>query len=180
MSRLTVTEKEHWKSRIESRINKAIEHLESKDVSLMPTIREKAESEAHRSLGTLDVHTRIEAIQKQRDGLKTEQERLEQAMYRQALGESATRNQAEYYLRNEFNTLLRKSRERIEGELLKESASGREILKLREEKESLLDTVWLATSNAQIRDLWSRVSSVLGDDATPLQQQILSQLSESE
>lgn len=29
MSRLTVTEKEHWKSRIEHRINRAIEKLQS-------------------------------------------------------------------------------------------------------------------------------------------------------
>jgi len=58
---------------------------------------------------------------------------------------------------------------------LKDSAIGKEILKLRAEKDALLDTVWLATSSAQIRDLWSRVSEVLGDPATPLQQQILAE-----
>ena len=61
----------------------------------------------------------------------------------------------------------------LEDELLKDSPLGRQILKLRAEKDALLDTVWLATSSAQVRDLWSRVSAVLGEEVTPLQQQIL-------
>jgi hypothetical protein len=63
----------------------------------------------------------------------------------------------------------------MEEELLAETPLGQQILKLRAEKEALLDTVWLATSSSQIRDLWSRVSVVLGEEETPLQRQILSQ-----
>ncbi len=43
MSRLTVTEKEHWKERIERRISKAISDLEAEAPTLMPSIRDAAD-----------------------------------------------------------------------------------------------------------------------------------------
>lgn len=173
MSRLTVTEKEHWKARIENRINKAIALLEAQDSALMPGIKARAELEAHKRLGTAKIKTRLDAIEKEREALATEQSKLEKDMYRQALGEQVVRDQYEYYLKSTFQSLLATRRQHIESELLQESSIGREILKLRDERDGLLDTVWLATSNVQIRELWGRVSQVLGDDATPLQQQIL-------
>ena len=178
MSRLTATEKEHWKTRIEHRINRAIESLQLKDVALMPTIKAKADLQAHKFLGTDALHTRIEAIRKQIKALDEEQDRLDSEMYSIALGKLDC-TQSRYSIKSDFWSMHRKSQERFEDELMKDSPIGREILKLREEKESLLDTVWLATSSTQIRDLWSRVSSVVGDDATPLQQQILAVGAES-
>ncbi len=173
MSRLTVTEKEHWKQRIENRINKAIEALETQDAPLMPNIKAKADADAHVFLCTAEIHSKIEANKSQREALEAEFEMLEKAMHTVALGEEAVRSSRGYGTRSDFWHLHAKCSRRIESELLKESSIGREILKLRHEKEALLDTVWLATSNAQIRDLWSRVSVVLRDDATPLQQQIM-------
>lgn len=174
MSRLTVTEKEHWKERIERRVSKAIESLEAKDTSLMPTIALAADRAAHDSLGTAETHGRIEAIKQQLEELKAEQERHELEMYRHALGVTACRDQSHWRLRDDFWALHRKVRSTHEERLLASSPLGQEILKLRAERDELLDTVWLATSSSQIRDLWTRVSSVLGEEATPLQQQILS------
>lgn len=173
MSHLTVTEKEHWKKRIENRIDKAIEALETKDASLMPKLKAKAATEAHVSLGIADFQNKIKAITDQHNMLENEKDKLKSSMYAQLLGEEAVRNGIHYRHDSDFLTMVRKRTESIESELLKNSAIGREILKLRHEKEALLDTVWLASSNLQIRDLWSRVSAVLGDDATPLQQQVL-------
>lgn len=173
MSRLTVTEKEHWKQRMERRIDKAIESLETQDVTFMPTIEAKAKREAHVSLGTAEMNDRIAVIKNHSKELEAEFEKLESAMYTHALGAEAVRHQQLYCMRSDFYSLLDKLSSRIESELLLASPIGREILKLRQEKDSLLDTVWLATSNAHIRDLWSRVSSVVGDEATPLQQQVM-------
>lgn len=175
MSRLTVTEKEHWKSRIEYRINRAIESLQLKEVTLMPNIKAKADLQAHKFLGTDVLHSKIESIRKQIKALDEEQDRLESEMYSIALGKLDTITQSSYQFKSDFWNMHRQSQQRFEDAFLRDSAIGREILKLREEKESLLDTVWLATSSAQMRDLWSRVSSVVGDDATPLQQQILAE-----
>ena len=60
-----------------------------------------------------------------------------------------------------------------EDELLAESELGQQVLKLRSEKESLLDTVWLAASAKQIKDLWSKVAELLGDEQTQLQRDAL-------
>ena len=55
-----------------------------------------------------------------------------------------------------------------EEELLAESPRGQSILRLREERENLLDVVWLATSGADLRLLWSKVTALLGDQPTQL------------
>ena len=38
------------------------------------------------------------------------------------------------------------------------------------EKVNLLDTVWLATSSSDVRALWQKVSELLGESVSPLQQ----------
>ena len=60
-----------------------------------------------------------------------------------------------------------------EDELLAEDARGQEILRLRQEKENLLDTVWLATSGQQIKELWKKVADLLSEEQTPLQKEAL-------
>ena len=60
-----------------------------------------------------------------------------------------------------------------EDELLAETETGLRILKLRQEKDNLLDTVWLATSSKQIKELWSKVAELLDDDQTQLQRDAL-------
>ena len=53
--------------------------------------------------------------------------------------------------------------------LLREHELGRQIAQLRLERENLLDTVFLATSPVQVRDLWQKVSDLLGDELSQLQ-----------
>ena len=60
-----------------------------------------------------------------------------------------------------------------EDELLGQSPIGQRILQLRNEKENLLDTVWLATSPRQIKQLWSKVADLLGDQQTQLEREAL-------
>lgn len=60
-----------------------------------------------------------------------------------------------------------------EDELLAESETGRRILELRQERENLLDTVWLATSSTQIRTLWTQLGELLDDEQTRLQRDAL-------
>jgi len=56
-----------------------------------------------------------------------------------------------------------------EQELLNESPLGKKVLTLRREQEELLDTVWLAKSPVQIKNLWNQVSQLLGQRITDLQ-----------
>lgn len=180
MSRLTITEKEHWKERIETRIGKAIQAVEAKDPKLRQSIKDRADLEAHRLLGSLESYLRYQEAEKQLESLKEEISGLEESMFRSVLGNALKYESNSYRLRSDFWSLINKSSARIEVEILKESELGRQIATLIEEKESILDTVWLATSSTQIRDLWSRVSQIIGDDATPLQKQIIAQESASQ
>jgi hypothetical protein len=60
-----------------------------------------------------------------------------------------------------------------EKELLALDSLGQKILGLQLEQEDLLDTVWLATSPVQIKQLWSRVGEILNQQPTALQQHAL-------
>ena len=44
---------------------------------------------------------------------------------------------------------------------------------MRQEQEELTDVVWLATSPREIKTLWSKVTELMEDDATRLQQEAL-------
>ena len=61
----------------------------------------------------------------------------------------------------------------VEDELLAQTDLGRQILKLRAERESPLDAIWLATSPRQVKDLWSKVAELLGDKPTQLERDAL-------
>ena len=47
------------------------------------------------------------------------------------------------------------------------------MLTLRQEKDELLDVVWLAASGTEIRQLWQKVVELLGDEQTQLQKDAL-------
>ena len=147
MSRLTLTEKEHWKERIERRVSKAISDLEAEAPTLMPSIRAQAEELAHQALGTLGFQQTLESLRRQIKTLEEERDQAERAMLLHALGPDALRR-GEYNARHEFSALLSRHASRFEDEQLKDTPLGVKILKLRAEKDALLDTVWLATSSA--------------------------------
>ena len=58
-------------------------------------------------------------------------------------------------------------------QLLGDDPVGREIPRLEAERDQLLDVVWLATSSAQIKQLWSKVGALLGDEPTRLEREAL-------
>ncbi|MEZ6121204.1 MAG: hypothetical protein R3C28_32195 [Pirellulaceae bacterium] len=179
MSRLTVTEKEHWKQRIERRIDKAIEATERRHPNLMNDIKTKADAQALEAMGIASQMSEVTTRRKQCEALTKEADAIEQAVHRRVLGEETYQRLGQYSSKHKFDEQKRKQVEAHEEELLGQCDEGREILKLRQEREALLDTVWLATSNVEIRNLWSRVSAAVADDVTPLQEEILSEANAS-
>ena len=171
MSRLTVTEKEHWKSRIEHRINRAIEKLQTSNPQLMSTIRAEAKAQALVQLGITKLYLKRESLKASIKDLAQQADQLEETLFDTVLG---PKQPYQYNRRSELDSRIAKEATRIEDELLSKDKLGMQIVKLRVEKESLLDTVWLATSSQQVRELWNQVSVVLGDEYTALQAEILS------
>ena len=57
----------------------------------------------------------------------------------------------------------------LEADILTQSDLGKQVLALRSEKDNLLDTVWLATSCTQLKELWTEVNALLEMKPTALE-----------
>ena len=69
MPGLTVTEKQHWKDRIEKRIEKKLENLAAEDPNLLDRLRREARERALASLGLSEMQAEVDAIEQQRSEL---------------------------------------------------------------------------------------------------------------
>jgi hypothetical protein len=172
---LTVTEKEHWKERIGRRLDKKIESLVANDPGFLERIREQARQRALQSLGLAAMQTELDTIAAQKEDLEAREQAAHQAMLATVrhLPLAAVRDSHFGSRHQEVAQAIPKRQAVHEEELLAEETVGQEILRLRQEKENLLDTIWLATSPQQIRQLWQKVVELLGEDQTPLQKEAL-------
>lgn len=171
---LTIKEKEHWKDRISARIQKAIEQTYlSGPTGFMEKVKQQSRQRAIKSLGIKDEHERSEVLEQEADRIKAECRQLEARMLERisAPGEY----ERSYYSSSsqKINDAIGNRAALMESEILAETETGREILRLRNEQDQLLDTVWLATSPVQIRNLWVSFNELVGDQPTELQKQTL-------
>ncbi len=171
---LTVREKEHWKDRIAARIDKRIDALSAENSNIMERIKEAARERALDSLGISTLDKRAERTKQQISSLEKEEARTYREIAAKLRGVPLRDVQDECYgIDREISAAVEKRQALHEDELLAESEMGQEILSLRQEKENLLDTVWLATSGKQIKDLWEKVDALLGNTQTELQRKAM-------
>ena len=175
MPSLTVTEKEHWKERIGKRIEKKIETLIAGDPSLMTRIQDQARQRALQSLGLAEMQAELDAVGAQQKELHEKEAHLQHQMLAHVRRVPIEEVSETYhgYPNSQVTTAIQKRQTVHEDEFLAQNDLGQEILRLRREKENLLDTVWLATSPQHIKDLWQKVVELLGDEQTPLQKEAL-------
>jgi hypothetical protein len=175
MAGLTVTEKEHWKDRIGKRIAKRIETISARDPDLLTRMQRDAERLACQSLGLAALQDELAAIKKQEDELERRESGIHQAMLAviRRVPVEEVEDARGYGPHQDVTAAIQKRRAVNEEELLARDPLGREILRLRQEKDNLLDTVWLATSPAELKQLWAKVTELLGDDQTQLQKDAL-------
>jgi len=174
MAGLTVTEKEHWKGRIPRRIDKKIEALTASDPNLFDRIHRQARQQALESLGLADLQTERDRLEQEKEALEKRIKQIGRALLAQIRGiPVADVDDYSVYRDREVTGAIERRQKLHEDELLADTETGREILRLRQEQEELTDVVWLATSPREIKTLWSKVSELLQDDATRLQQEAL-------
>jgi hypothetical protein len=175
MSSLDVTEKEHWKGRIGKKLDGKIEAVTAADPGFIERLTNQARQRALRSLGLAEMQAELNQIATQRNDLDRRQCETQRAMLAvlwrvpveeidEDLGSS---------LHADVTRALNRRQAVHEEELLAEHALGKEILRLRREKSNLGVTVWLATSSQQLRDLWQRVVTLLGEEPTTLEKEAL-------
>jgi len=175
MAGLTVTEKEHWKSRIARRIDKRIEAITAGDPNFFERIDRDARQRALESLGLAEYQAELDEIEKQKENLEKREKRLHKAMLAKVRGVEPD-DLEDYYCYghdSEVTNAVKRRKAVHEDELLAENELGQQVLRLRREKENLLDTVWLACSAKQIKELWGKVAELLGDKQTQLQRDAL-------
>ncbi len=176
MPSLTVTEKEHWKDRISRRIDKRIEALEAADPNLMDRIRREGRQRALQSLGLAEWQTELDNIDRQKEELEKRGQQVLKAMLAHVRGvplDDLEDTCYGYHRDEEVRSAVAKRQKVHVDELLAECDTGRQILRLRQEQEDLLDTVWLATSPSQLKTLWTKVNELLDTEPTRLERDAL-------
>ena len=168
---LTVSEKEHWKNRISMRIDKKIAAVTALEPGLFPRIESEARARAIQSLGIAELMVEQERVEQQQKSLESREEQLSRQVH--SLLRGVPPDTIDSYAVSRSDTEVNgaiKARQVVHEETrLREHEFGRQITQLRLERENLLDTVFLATSPVQVRELWSRVSDLLGDELSQLQ-----------
>ena len=176
MAGLTLGEKGHWRDRIAKRIDHRIETVVAKeDPTLFQRVEKEARERAYKSLGIDAQQRELEAIQKQKEELEQRERRLGAEQIAIINGTSVEREleSGTYYHRNSVDNAVDTRAKALEADILAESDLGRRVLALREEKANLLDTVWLATSSSQIKELWEQVNTLLEIKPTALEEKAL-------
>ncbi len=181
MPGLTVTEKSHWRDRIAGRIDRVIERIKGRHPALFDRMAREAHARALASLGLDALHAELESIRGEEAALARRKKQAQKAMV--AALRSApideindtfgVRYLGELALPQEAAEAITRRQAIHRDELLADDPIGREIARLEAEKDNLLDTVWLAVSPAQIKQLWSRINDLLGDEPTQLEREAL-------
>ncbi len=169
---LTVTEKQHWKERIEKRIGRRIDALCAEEAGFMERIESAARERALESLGVGKLQKQMDRIDQQRDKLQVRKDNVEASIAEKVLGLSVRKARHGFSTRDVSAAIEKQQAIHRDG-VLAETPRGCEILELEVEQEHLLDTVWLATSSKQIKELWTKVDDKLGGQQTKLQREAL-------
>jgi hypothetical protein len=181
MPGLTVTEKTFWKERIAARIAKRIEAIKAAHPALFERMKRQAHARSLESLGLAGPIAELEALQADEAALARRKRHAQRAMLAAIRGTPveevsdsfSIRYGSELPLPVEAAEALTKRQAAHQEQLLGDDPIGRDIARLEAERDQLLDVVWLATSSAQIKQLWSKVGALLGDESTHLEREAL-------
>ena len=171
---LTVTEKTHWKDRIAKRIDQRVETLVARqDPTLLQRVAEQAREKAYESLGIDAQQRELDDLQKQKEEMERRERRL-RAEQRATVNGTVPEDELErggFYSRydHDVEQAVCARAKAMEADILAESDLGKRVLALQDEKDNLLDAVWLATSCSQIKELWEQVNALLELKPTALE-----------
>jgi len=174
---LTVAEKNHWKERIAKRIDQRIETLVARQQpTLLEQVAKKAREKAYESLGINAQQRELESLKKQKEEIERRERRLK-AEQRATINGTDIEEELErggyYHYEGEVDNAVKARAKALEADILAETDLGKQVLTLRGEKDNLLDTVWLATSPTQIKELWQQVNALLEMTPSVLEEKAL-------
>lgn len=176
---ISIKEKEHWKERIERKIQQRIDRLiADKSPDFLRKVALDAKNEARRKLGLLenyDSRRKLECAVAELDSTYRSQRAPFERDIKKLQDEEAASilkisvNAVSWNDRELADLELCRLAKPYENQIMSRDETGRNILNLQKEQEQMLDTVWLATSPKQIRDLWASTTELLQSESTELQ-----------
>ena len=175
---ITVAEKNHWRDRIARRIEQRIEAMVAReDPTLLERAAKEAREKAYESLGVGAQQREIEALEKEKEKIAGRERRLV-AEQRAKLNGTTVEQELErgsYYGHGDYEieNAIKARAKALEADILSQNDLGQRVLALEKEKDNLLDTVWLATSTSQMKELWEHVNALLELKPTPLEDKAL-------
>lgn len=172
---LTVTEKQHWKERIGRKIAQAIaDFVDRQEPGYLERVTREARQAAIKHLGMTELLEREQLFEEQEKKLRQDKQELYRQLTAAARKVPLDEVQVDYHYHcSEWERAIRERQTSEERRLLATSPLGEVVLKLRREEEELLDTVWLATSPKQIKNLWQGVTELVSGELTALQKQAM-------
>ena len=177
---LTVTENEHWKNRITIRIDRKIEAIYAESPNLKERVQREARTAALASLDVSELDAGLTQLDEDEKRLERRQREVARMMLAKVRGISVeeldqTADSIYHHDRysREVETAIERRTKLHADALLSQDDQGQKIQQLQEEWENLLDTVWLATSPTQVRELWAKVTELLEVAPTKLEQDAL-------
>jgi hypothetical protein len=143
---LTVKEKDHWKERIQRRIDRKIKEIEaSEPAHVWDEMERRAQQMAWEALAIATLMQESKSLAKQLETLEREQRRVWAQMLATTRGVNITAVDWPCNLPYEVARLIETRKELFLEKLREEHPKGQQIQRLEQEKDELLDTVWLAT-----------------------------------
>ena len=141
----------------------------------------EAHAQALASLGLAGAYAELEAIRAEEATLARRKKQAQRAMIATLRGQPIDEVADSFHVRfggelalpYEAAEAITRRQATHQDQLLADDPVGREIARLEAEKDRLLDTVWLAASPSQIKQLWTRVGELLGDEPTALERDAL-------
>jgi hypothetical protein len=168
---ISVTEKEHIKELIEKRINAEIERISTENKSDADDIRTQARKQAITALGLTQAIEDLESIDQQIAKLNDKRAKVEQKTL-ESLNIDMNRN----YNRNSrqaIDSKIASASVSYEKALVEAHPKLKQINALKDERDNLLQTIWIATSNSQVKALFDYLNDLL--DTKPTAFEVMAQ-----
>ncbi len=156
---VTISERQHWKNRISSKLDQRISSLRTSSPELLESITGQAKQIVESSLDLTSDFEHFASLDSDLKQLALEKENLLDAMGEKVFGKEMPYSISMRDIHSQIQNLQDEKAE----EILLENPLGKQIADLVAEKENLLDSILLATSVPQIIELWDRVAILTAD-----------------
>ena len=141
---ITVKEKEHWKNRIAARMEKAIEALYRREgIELRKTVKQQGRELVLDQFGIRDSYEQVKTLDAEINSLSHQRKKVIETVTEQL--EDLGHKFSYHTGYRDLEQFIECQAKLLERDVLQGTELGRKIIRLMDEQEQLLDTVWLAT-----------------------------------